>query len=511
MAVEPVAHLIAEELALLNDRRWQAQLRELPDPMLARRYDVASLAAESGFQGSAFILYGTQHRNEHEEAVPLGVLHAYWLARHERMTLCPFFDHPGNLWEALIRGSEAMEVLRRYLFGEPTSPASQPLALSATSQQRSGRGLAHYHFDVTLLAVDEAEAEAGPARAEEIPDRYAAVGKLEAPPVRGVDNGWRSWIAENLMLGASPNTMEATMAARGIPHEQAAAEIRDALQSPYFWGAQRLCNRLKKRDWQLATYRKLQRLRPGSNRLERRSRLSREEFLKAHESTGRPVIMSGMFEVGDASSRWTFEELLRRHGGCMVALEVDSTQGEDGHPVGMTLLGHVERMRGAAPGQNYVLKLLDGPHNHPILEEFSHRLGSIPEFVADSPVLEQTLLLGERGSISPFRDLVKDQYLAQVIGHIRVRIVPSWDSPLMKNTHDQASELDGRMAPESGLSPALDQPQILNAVLNPGDFLFLPAGTWLFVEAREAFAAVSMSRSGVGDDLASRFPRERKM
>lgn len=92
----------------------------------------------------------------------------------------------------------------------------------------------------------------------------------EAAPVavsRQFDDEWRRWIAENLMLEMSEESILQTLAASGFSPVEGAAEVARALQSPYFRGADRLRNRLRKRNWLLAAYRKLDRLRPRSQEI----------------------------------------------------------------------------------------------------------------------------------------------------------------------------------------------------------------------------------------------------
>ena len=86
---------------------------------------------------------------------------------------------------------------------------------------------------------------------------------------------WRRWIAENLMVGEPPDGLIDAMKSAGFSAEEAAREIETAEESPYVKGSELLLNRLKKRDWLLAVYRKNNRLHPQSVEIERRHRLSR--------------------------------------------------------------------------------------------------------------------------------------------------------------------------------------------------------------------------------------------
>ena len=106
-----------------------------------------------------------------------------------------------------------------------------------------------------------------------------------------VNDDWRRWIAENLMLEGAPEDLLAAMTAAGIDHDEAAREIQLAQQSPYLKGSELLRNRLRKRNWLIATYRKINRLHPRSSEIERRHKLSRQEFLRDYYTTNRPVII----------------------------------------------------------------------------------------------------------------------------------------------------------------------------------------------------------------------------
>src|SRR5437764_13012295 len=90
--------------------------------------------------------------------------------------------------------------------------------------------------------------------------RQAESGVASVP----VNDEWRRWIAENLMLGADAGSLVQAMTANGISREDALHEVGLALESPYLGGAQLLRNRLRKRDWLSARYGKIKRLHPLS-------------------------------------------------------------------------------------------------------------------------------------------------------------------------------------------------------------------------------------------------------
>src|SRR5215469_5239204 len=112
---------------------------------------------------------------------------------------------------------------------------------------------------------------------------------IELRPTVHVDDEWRRWIAENLLLDSQPQAIYEQMLHSGVPQDEALRELRQAMASPYLHGAHRLKNRLAKRDWVLDNQRRMNRLRHAD--VPRRHKLSREEFLDAYYTAGRPVII----------------------------------------------------------------------------------------------------------------------------------------------------------------------------------------------------------------------------
>src|SRR5438067_1221038 len=98
-----------------------------------------------------------------------------------------------------------------------------------------------------------------------------SVVEFAAPDVgRAFDDEWRRWIAENLLVGATPESLFEVLKSSGFSPQDAAREINLALQSPYLRGAELLCNRLRKREWLLSIYRKVNRMHPQGAEIERR-------------------------------------------------------------------------------------------------------------------------------------------------------------------------------------------------------------------------------------------------
>jgi hypothetical protein len=207
-----------------------------------------------------------------------------------------------------------------------------------------------------------------------------------------VDDACRRWIAENLMVGVAPQSVLDAMSSSGFSPHEAVEEINAALQSPYFQAAERLNNRLRKRDWVLAIYRKLTRLHPSSGEIPRRHKLPRQEFLADYYSANRPVIITGMMDDWPALHRWDLDYFARRFGD----REVEVQMGRDASPqyeinadqfVTRIRFGDfLQQVSAAGQTNDFYLTAHTDSHNRRALSELWEDIVQVPEYLrADQP------------------------------------------------------------------------------------------------------------------------------
>ncbi len=324
---------------------------------------------------------------------------------------------------------------------------------------------------------------------------------------RRVDDPCRRWIAENLMVGASAQSILNTMTADGFSPQEATYEINIARQSPYLLAAERLTNRLRKRDWILANYRKLNRMHPKAAEVERRHKLSRDEFLTEYYSPNRPVIITGMMDDWPAMRKWSLDYFSERLG----EREVEAQMGRNSSPnyevqsdqfMRRIRFGEfVERVRNAGETNDFYLTANNDSYNRKALVELWDDIVQIPEYLRDDQP-GGFFWMGPAGTITPFHHDLTNNFMAQVIGRKRVRIAPSWDLPLMNNFQHCFSQVDGRTLPPL-TQPAFEQPQILDCILHAGEILFLPIGCLHFVHGLEITVTVSFTNFIFDNDFHS--------
>ena len=369
---------------------------------------------------------------------------------------------------------------------------------------------------VTMGQIEDMDYEEDPADLEAaVPDdapdddgpSIAPTMAAERVDANRVSDEWRRWIAENLMVGHSPESLVEAMISSGFSADESAHEVNAAVQSPYIKGAELLLNRLKKRDWLLAVYRKSNRLHPQSVEIERRHQLSRDEFLREYYSTNRPVIITGMMEDWPAMRKWDLDYFASQFGDRSVEVQMGRAAGanyetEREKYIHKIRFGDfVDKVRTAGRTNDFYLTANNNSLNRKVLPELWDDIVQVPEYLsANQP--GGFFWMGPAGTITPFHHDLTNNFMAQVIGRKRIKLAPSWDLPAMRNYLHCFSQVDGRITPAAP-HPGLAEPQILDFLLNPGEILFLPIGCFHFVEGVDISVTVSFTNFVFDNDYSS--------
>ncbi len=323
-----------------------------------------------------------------------------------------------------------------------------------------------------------------------------------------IDDEWRRWIAENLMLDMTFESILDSMVAAGLDRQESAREIKMASESPYVKGADHLRNRLKKREWLLATYRKINRLNPESDIVPRRHKLSRGQFLDEYYSTNRPVIITGMMEDWPALRSWNLDFFAERFGDREIEVQFGRNAGEnyeierEKYLKTIRFSEFIEMIRTSGKTNDFYLTANNNSQNKKILAELWNDIVQVPEYLNGNDPLGGFFWMGPAGTVTPFHHDLTNNFMAQVIGRKKVKIAPSWDMPLMRNDFHVFSRIDGRVAPAQP-QPGPDEPQILECILEPGEILFLPIGCLHYVEGMEISVTISFTNFLFNNDFSS--------
>ncbi|WP_249384144.1 cupin-like domain-containing protein [Chitinivorax sp. B] len=335
---------------------------------------------------------------------------------------------------------------------------------------------------------------------------YAMRSKLS------MSDDWRRWIAENLMLNIPPEAVVGTLVNNGYSQQMAQQEVMAAMESPYLTGArqslERLQNRLRKREWVLDIYRKLNQQRPGNNMIERRHKLTRDEFYQQYYFANRPVIITGMMEDWPAMQKWNFD-YFRQHFGDR-EVEVQTGRNQDAqyeinctqHKQPMRFADYVNMVEGAGKTNDFYMTANNSSQNKTALRDLWADIRVIPEYLNTQSPDDGFFWFGPAGTLTPFHHDLTNNFMAQVMGSKRVLLVPACEVANMYNHLHCFTEVDGG-AIDYARFPQMRHAQVLECTLSPGEILFLPVGCWHYVEGLEPSVTMSFINFQPDNDYAS--------
>lgn len=325
---------------------------------------------------------------------------------------------------------------------------------------------------------------------------------------------WRRWVAENLMLDVGPDAVVATLVANGFPAAQATREVQQALASPYLAGARQgrsiLHNRLAKRDWLLDIYRKLNRQRDGegSGAIERRHRLTRDEFYQQYYLANRPVIISGMLDNWPAMHRWNFDYLRQHFGEREVEVQMGRNRDVDyeiNSPQHKQLIrfgDYIDMVLLAGNSNDFYMTANNSSRNKQALRELWQDIELIPEYLDPDSEQDGFFWFGPAGTRTPFHHDLTNNFLAQVMGRKHVKLIPACELANVYNHKHCYTPVDGSML-DFERFPLLREVQLLECILEPGELLFLPVGCWHYVEGLDPSISMSFINFRLDNDYAS--------
>lgn len=327
-----------------------------------------------------------------------------------------------------------------------------------------------------------------------------------------VSDEWRGWIAENLWLGSDPDTLVQTMVGSGIDRDEAAREVMLAASSPYLHGAvragQRFKNRLKKHDWVLDIYRKLNRQRAQAGAVERRHRLGGDEFFRDYYLANKPVIITGMMDDWPALAKWNFDYFRKRFGEREVEVQTGRERNANyeiespRHKQKMTLARYIDLVESAGATNDFYMTANNSSHNKAALRELWKDIRPLPQYLDPHSRDDGFFWLGPAGTKTPFHHDLTNNFMAQIMGRKQIKLVAACDIARIYNHLHCYTPVDGG-AIDYERFPLMRDVQVLECMLNPGELLFLPVGCWHYVAALDASVTMTFINFKLDNDFQS--------
>ncbi len=327
---------------------------------------------------------------------------------------------------------------------------------------------------------------------------------------RSIDDEWRRWIGENLLLDAPPPALHGALVGHGFDAAEASREIEAALASPYFQGATRLRNRLRKREWILSVYGALNRMRATGGVIERRERLSRDEFFEQYYFQNRPVIITGAFDFWPARRTWSFDYFRQRCGDREVEVQFGRESDADyeiNQPTLKRLMRfgeYVDLVERSGATNDFYMTANNTSQNRTALAALWPDVPTIDTYLDAASPDTGFFWMGPAGTKTPFHHDLTNNFMAQVIGRKQIKLVPLVDTPHMANHLHCYSQVDGS-AIDYERFPSMHNAQLIECTLAPGELLFLPIGWWHYVEGLDASVTMTFTNFLQSNDFSRHY------
>lgn len=293
--------------------------------------------------------------------------------------------------------------------------------------------------------------------------------------------------------------------ARTSAHEAAAGDMPD--------GATALA--LRKRDWLLGALERQRQLAATAAQIERRQGLSSEEFLERYYSANRPVILLGDMADWPALSRWTPDYLRNTIGSELVEYQGDRTQDplfewhRDVHTRRLPFDRFIDLIA-STEGNDAYMTVRNGVRNADTLAVLHKDLGFLDKFLSrEAEDRHGSFLIGPKGTFTPLHFDLTNNFLAQVVGRKRLKLVPATDLGMFYNHRGFLSDIPDLDDPSfRRRDPLLAGTRIYDVVLAPGEIIFLPLGWWHQVKSLDFSVSISYLNFLWPNDYAESYPYE---
>ena len=299
-----------------------------------------------------------------------------------------------------------------------------------------------------------------------------------------IDAGWQQWIAENRLRNCTPESMLLTMTDAGLDPTECSPAIQRVEQDPAFLAARKMQQLQRKLESVLANKQKLWELAPHYERVEKRGRMVREEFIERHVRGSRPLVLTKLTRDWPAMKRWSAQDLKARFGHLDVEIQAERSadpnyeENKLDHRRKVRLADFVDKVVNGGASNDYYLtannEALRSPDFAPLLAD----IGSLPDF-CDRAELSRlsSFWFGPAGTVTPLHHDTLMLFHTQVVGRKRWRFISPLQTPRLYNHNGVFSPID-LDKPDFARYPLFRDVKVLEVIVEPGETVFLPLGWW---------------------------------
>jgi hypothetical protein len=245
---------------------------------------------------------------------------------------------------------------------------------------------------------------------------------------------------------------------------------------------------------------------PAACAVPKLDRLDPREFFERFYFANRPVVLRGLMRGWPALKRWTPEYFAHRFGDS--TLEIVDGRSRDPHYESnflslrrkIRMKEFVRRIEECGESNDFYLSARNFFFRR---REFRPLLRDVrcPKGYLDPATFRRrpNLFLGPKGTVTPLHHDGANILFGQIRGRKLFKLIPPFDMDKLYVERLAFSAVD-LAKPDYRRFPMLRRATVLEVVVEPGEFLFLPVGWWHWVKALD----VSISLSFLGFALKAK-------
>jgi hypothetical protein len=220
-------------------------------------------------------------------------------------------------------------------------------------------------------------------------------------------------------------------------------------------------------------------------------RPSRTQFLQTYYAANRPVVIEGAMDNWPALTQWTLEKLKQRFGDRQVEIQAGRNADPDyeinssNHKRVLNFGQYIDMVRTSGRTNDFYMTGGNAARNCLALAELWDHIVLVPEYLRDQGPEENGLFwFGPAGTVTPLHHDLNNNFMAQVVGRKRVRLIAPHDAAYVYNHRHCYSQVDMDRV-DYDKFPLFRSARVFDVTLEPGQMLFVPIGWWHHVTALE--------------------------
>lgn len=312
-----------------------------------------------------------------------------------------------------------------------------------------------------------------------------------------LEDGWKKWLAVNKLMNQSDETLIQCMVENGIDLNVATQAVKTIMNQPYVQAGEQFVQRLQKLESILQIKNQLASLSSQSNTIPRVSFLSQQEFLDQYYSQNKPVIFTDIMKNWKALQRWTPEYFKENYG--QVTVEVQANRDADPnyeinveqHRKTILFQDYIDRLLEKGDSNDYYMVANNRTFDRPEMKDLLNDIEIFPEYL--NPAEKEGRIFfwfGAGGTVTPLHHDPINIFLAQVSGRKLIKMISPEQTPFLYNEVGVFSQVDFEN-PDYHRYPLFRNVRSIDAILHPGEVIFLPVGWWHYVKSLDLSVSVS--------------------